>query len=66
MGGGAVLTILLLSVDLMRREIVQVLNPKGRAESVIIKIAIPPPWSGLNAASNQLTRLLLTGVSSGL
>lgn len=63
--GGAVLTILLLFVDLMRREIVQVLNPKGKAESVIIKIVIPRPWSGLNAASNQLTRSFIWVLARG-
>lgn len=43
----------------------QVLNPRGRVESVIIKIPIPRPWSWSKAARDPLSGLLLTGVSSG-
>lgn len=49
----------------MRWEIVEVLNPEGRAESVIIKKPIHRPWTGLNAVSYHLSGLLLTGASAG-
>lgn len=59
------LTIWLLFFDLMRRERVEVLNPQGQAESVLIKKPIHCPWPGPNAVSYHLTRLRLTVVSAG-
>lgn len=63
--GGPVLTIWLLFVNLTRWVIVEVWNPKRSAENVTIKIPIHHPWPRPNAVRYQLTRLLLTGISSG-
>ena len=59
------LTIWLLFFDLTRRERVEVLNPQGQAESVLIKKTIHCPWPKPNAVSYHLTRLQLMVVSAG-